>query len=73
MESYNDIVGGILLIVTGIGFILFHNKIGYITTKYINRQHKILRLWHDSNEAINKTVFLVVGILFIIFGYKLLN
>ena len=72
MFSHSNLIGGIIFITMGILFIIFHKFIGNKSADFINKQPKYLRWGLQSGAFVNRISFLAVGVLFIIFGFKLL-
>lgn len=72
MFNYSDLIGGIIFITMGSLLIIFHQFIGEKSAEFLNKQHKFLRWGLKSSTVVNRLSFLAVGILFIIFGLKLL-
>ena len=71
MSMNSDLIGSIIFITMGIIFSIFHKYIGDKSAAFINKQPKSFRWGLQSSPLVNRLTFLAIGILFIIFGFKL--
>lgn len=59
----NDTVGGLILIILGLYFAIFHKKVAHRTAEFY------YKLFHiHFSEKLYQVVFLIVGIAFAVFG-----
>ena len=62
-DIMKDMIGGIVLVIMGLYFAVFHNRISQRAVRFCDQ----LRIAHISESAY-RTGFLVVGIAFVAFG-----